>query len=353
MDSNNLLISIIVPVYNAKDYLTDCVNHLIGQTYRNIEILLIDDGSSDGTGVLCDKIAETDSRIKVFHKENGGTHTARNLGIEVSQGEYLMFIDPDDWYDFEAIEYLVNHIQKENLDLIRFSYIKEYENFSEKRENTFIAEKVYENDECLNLCRRTIGLLSEELCHPENLNFLASVCFCVYRKSVIKENSLSFYNIRTIGTFSDGLFNINYLLYAKKMEYVNKYFYHYRKTNSASATSNYRENFLEKQLILFAEIDKIVKEQGKEFEEALSNRIALSSMEMCLNVFKSSKKATDKYTEIKEVLNNPIYKNAYKNFDISYLPLKWKIYYFFIMARFIPGVYLMTRIIMFLKKRGV
>ncbi|MCD7750687.1 MAG: glycosyltransferase [Lachnospiraceae bacterium] len=91
------LISVIVPVYNIKEYLPRCVASITVQTYRNLEIILVDDGSTDGTGVLCDELKKTDSRIRVFHKNNGGSSSARNFGIRQAQGEYFGFVDSDDY----------------------------------------------------------------------------------------------------------------------------------------------------------------------------------------------------------------------------------------------------------------
>lgn len=94
---NEPLISVIIPIYNIIEYLERCVNSVCAQTYRNLEILLIDDGSTDGSGALCDELAKKEERIRVFHKENGGSSSARNLGISHAQGEYLGFVDSDDY----------------------------------------------------------------------------------------------------------------------------------------------------------------------------------------------------------------------------------------------------------------
>lgn len=97
-------VSIIVPVYNAENYLERCVDSLVNQTYRDIEIILIDDGSKDNSGVICDRLAESDCRIKVLHCPNGGVSTARNRGIEIASGEFLSFVDSDDWMSVDAYE---------------------------------------------------------------------------------------------------------------------------------------------------------------------------------------------------------------------------------------------------------
>ena len=95
-------ISVIVPVYNVEGYLARCVDSILGQTYENLEVILVDDGSRDGSGALCDAFARQDHRVKVIHKPNGGLSSARNTGIDAAQGEYLAFVDSDDWLEPDA-----------------------------------------------------------------------------------------------------------------------------------------------------------------------------------------------------------------------------------------------------------
>jgi len=113
------LISVIVPVYNTKAYLPRCVSSILNQTYGKLDVILVDDGSTDGTGILCDELAEQDSRIHVFHKENGGSSSARNLGIGNARGDYLAFIDSDDYASPEMFERLVEGLQKSNAEIIQ------------------------------------------------------------------------------------------------------------------------------------------------------------------------------------------------------------------------------------------
>ena len=100
------LISVIVPVYNVKDYLDECVSSLIAQTYKQLEIILVDDGSKDGSGELCDKYANDDDRIKVIHKSNGGLSSARNAGLDVARGEFVGFVDSDDFLAVDMYQML-------------------------------------------------------------------------------------------------------------------------------------------------------------------------------------------------------------------------------------------------------
>lgn len=115
------LISVIIPIYNIEDCLERCVYSVAGQTYRNLEILLVDDGSTDQTGALCDRLAGEDGRIRVFHKENGGSSSARNLGIREARGEYLGFVDSDDWIEPGMYEELLALAETEQLGIAQVS----------------------------------------------------------------------------------------------------------------------------------------------------------------------------------------------------------------------------------------
>ena len=119
---NNFLISVIVPVYNIEsEYLERCIRSICNQTYENLDIILVDDGSTDGSGEICDKFAVEDSRIRVFHKENGGSSSARNLGIKEAKGEFLGFIDSDDYIEPDMYELLADAIVKYNAPMAQIS----------------------------------------------------------------------------------------------------------------------------------------------------------------------------------------------------------------------------------------
>lgn len=123
-------VSIVVPVYNVEDCLSYCVDSLRQQTYKNIEIILVDDGSTDSSGEICDQYAREDDRIKVLHIENGGLSNARNTGVKESSTDWIVFIDSDDYYDHRAIEYLVKLRDKYRVDLVATPVIevRNYEN---------------------------------------------------------------------------------------------------------------------------------------------------------------------------------------------------------------------------------
>lgn len=117
MDNSNPLITLIVPVYKVEPYLKRCLDSIINQTYKNLEIILVDDGSPDNCGIICDEYASKDKRIKVIHKENGGLSSARNTGLDIAQGEYISFIDSDDTISIDMIEYLYKLLNKNDADI--------------------------------------------------------------------------------------------------------------------------------------------------------------------------------------------------------------------------------------------
>lgn len=123
---NNELISIIVPIYNKEDYLPQCLDSIINQSYTNFEVLLVNDGSTDSSGIICQEYAERDSRFRYIEKENGGVSSARNLGLERSEGAYITFIDSDDWVEFNYLEVLYNALRENNADVAISSYKSYY-----------------------------------------------------------------------------------------------------------------------------------------------------------------------------------------------------------------------------------
>lgn len=118
------MISIIVPVYNVERYIERCVDSLINQTYRDLQIILVDDGSTDKSGVLCDQFTTIDKRIEVIHKCNGGLSSARNAGLSIARGEYIAFVDSDDWVSVDAYEYMLSILNKYNADAVQCGFIQ-------------------------------------------------------------------------------------------------------------------------------------------------------------------------------------------------------------------------------------
>ncbi len=137
--NSEVLISIIMPIYKAEDYLNNSITSILNQTLENFELILVDDGSPDNSGKICDELALNDNRIKVIHKENGGASTARNAGLDIAQGEFIAFVDSDDWIEPNMFETLFNLAKEHNADISQCNYIK-VENEDAKIENINVVE---------------------------------------------------------------------------------------------------------------------------------------------------------------------------------------------------------------------
>lgn len=132
-EKGNIKISVIIPVYNVEPYIKRCLDSIITQTYKNLEIILVDDGSTDKSGKICDEYASIDSRIKVIHKKNGGIVSARKCGVLNATGEYITDVDSDDWIEINAYAYIVEKLNQYNPDMLVLGYQKEYRNgFTQK-----------------------------------------------------------------------------------------------------------------------------------------------------------------------------------------------------------------------------
>lgn len=187
------MISVIIPVYNVETYLRMCVGSICQQTYHNLEIILVDDGSSDNSGVICDKLKLTDNRIKVIHKKNGGLSSARNAGLEIAQGEFISFVDSDDTIHPKMMETLLSLIKNNDIAICGHQEIKEthlpQQIISFSKDETLTQSELWTEVFCkLNnaawnkLYRKNlIGCLrfTEKLLHGEDLIFnLNYICIC-------------------------------------------------------------------------------------------------------------------------------------------------------------------------------
>lgn len=146
------LVSIIVPVYNVEKYINDCVKSILGQTYRELEIILVDDGSTDASGVFCDEWAKIDSRIIVIHKENGGLSDARNAGLDQATGDWIMFVDSDDFIHPDTVKLSLEIAQRNQSDLVTFGYVEVDESCDYMQtEVELVNEVVYTGDQLLRV----------------------------------------------------------------------------------------------------------------------------------------------------------------------------------------------------------
>jgi len=347
LGKNNTKISIIVPVYNSEEYLEQCLDSLVNQSYENIEIICLNDGSKDNSLDILYSYASNDSRVVIIDKANSGVSDTRNLGIYKATGEYIMFVDSDDWLELDTCQNAIESIVLSDADIVMWSYVSEGTNKSTSKE-IFPEDLCFEDKKIQEMLhRRFVGLIGKELAHPELADSICPVWGKLYNRKLISENKVLFVDLDNIGTYEDGLFNLELFKYARKVVYLNKCYYHYRRQDRNSVTSGYHEKLYEQWQNLFYLIEKYIQENNLKgvYSEALENRIALSTVGLTLNIVRSRFSGIKKVRMISVFLKKERYQKAYSNLCLNYFPVYWKIFYLFAKHHFALGVYLLGVVI--------
>lgn len=297
----NSLISIIVPIYNVEPYLHKCVDSILSQTYSNLEIILVDDGSPDNCGKICDEYAQKDNRIKVIHKKNGGLAAARNSGQDVATGEALMFLDGDDYLESNCVEEVSKALFEKDVELVMFDQYINYPN-SQQIQYSFNDDKgsrLFTEEDCRKLQFRV-------------LDFNGKIAM-VFMK-LIRTDYLRKYNIRHIDELKQGaegfVFNIQLFEHLKKAYYLHKPLLHYRyNAKSISHTANLTNNLMIVRCMEW--IDEYVKnsKNPKHLHPAVLNRmlyvICTTAITGCFNPY-NPQKCKEKIKDFKRFLAEPL-----------------------------------------------
>lgn len=242
------LISVIVSIYNIQKYVEKAIESICGQTYQKLEIILVDDGSTDQSGVICDKWAEKDPRIRVIHKENGGLSSARNTGIEAATGEYITFVDGDDWIDEQMYEHMLSEMQKYDADLS----VCNYKAVGKKEiiDTSTDEVTVFESDKALE------AFITED----ERYNIQNAAWNKLYKRSLMGE--LRFPEGKL---FEDIVYTTKLFARCKKCVYLNRAYYNYIYDRSDSIMNSKKiRHILTDQVDAYREKGEFLKEIGEE-----------------------------------------------------------------------------------------
>ena len=202
---DNIKVSVIVPVYNSEQYLSECVNSIIRQTYSNFELILIDDGSTDSSPQICDKYVLQDNRIRVIHNVNSGVANARNSGIKVATGDYIAFIDADDYWDNDFLFQMISSLEKNDMAICNLKKFKDTK--------IAISDPEYK-------CNFS------QWCWPL-INGYSIACWkCIFNRDIVLNNNILFTEGRKTG--EDQEFTLKYMLHINSVGYVSEAVYYYR-----------------------------------------------------------------------------------------------------------------------------
>lgn len=335
--------SLILPVYNVEKYVKRCVNSLLRQEYTDYEIILVDDGSTDSSGSICDKLVDKNNNIFAYHKENGGLSDARNYGMDRAKGNYILFIDSDDWVDEKLLISLHNHLNKSNVDILKFGFQKMQEG---NYKNTFFSYfniGVYDRRQIEEtILPYTIGP-KRLFCYEQNA--CKSVWSHVYSLNFLRENNIRFVSEREILN-EDYLFNLHTLLYAKSLE-VTHYILYYYDYREGSLSKRYITNEFERKLKLHREYKLLLERNGlfERYEtpyygECVDGFYACISNECCCW------NETSKYAvqNIKKILNCKECEISLLKCKRSNMNLKGKVIYWLMRLKFAYLMYILYKI---------
>lgn len=316
------IFSIIIPIYNAEKHIRFTLESIKSQTFQNYEVLMIDDGSSDNSALICEKYMSEDARFKLIKKENGGVSTARNLGIKHAKGKYVYFMDSDDWIEDTLLETCLNIFNHSNVDIVIFGMSFDIEKNGEIT-NSLVktySEKLLNSQEYKN-----------EFIELYKNNYISSMC-----NKVIKKDILSTYDIKfdeKITNYEDLLFAIMYINKCSAIKIVSDCFYHYILRDELGMSRKYKKNLSDM-------IPRIIRRLKNEYKVSDFPERILAYLEVDLqrmlwlgvsNICRASISLKDKENEIKKLCENSLIvddlifeKNGNKFNDINLYLLKKK-----------------------------
>lgn len=321
-------VSILVPIYNVEKYLEQCIESIINQTLKDIEIILVDDGSPDNCPQMCDNYAKKDSRIKVVHKKNGGLSSARNAGIEVATGDYIGFVDSDDYIELDMYEKMYIIAKENNVDFVMSDYCR-VSSEGKVKATLDIDEGIYNKNKIKKEVFPTL-IMSDDI----NYGSLLSVCYCLYKRDLFIKNNLMFDD--EIKYSEDNLFSsimgykINSFYYMK-----GKYFYNYR-YNPNSISKTYKVDSWDIYVNMNNKLkDLFLNVEDYDFRNQLNAHIIYYAFNCINHVGNSDKSFSYKYKEIKRILNTKELKDGFKNFKAGNISTKLKISMWMLKHKFI------------------
>ena len=321
------LFSIVIPIYNSEKYLLDCIQSVQNQTYSDLDIILVDDGSTDSCKSICEKLLINDKRLRYFYKKNGGVSSARNYGLREAKGEYISFIDSDDFIDKRYVESILELIDK-TIDMVVLGHLRYNENEKTSKivKHKFI-NKTYTSNE-----------LKQIIIDDGRFNgfTVASACAVCFRTSIIRANNILFNE--TVKFNEDGLFTSEYVLHCSNNIILNysKALYYYR-INNSSATQQiveYDEKYIHSMDNIINRLSLYVEYSNNIYIQ-ISRRKATKTLTKIMSMVRNN----IAYDQIRSEMYNVEFMTSLKKVKFSSLTLSFKIIYILLFFRFYKIVY--------------
>lgn len=295
---NQPKVTVVIPVYNVEKYIKRCVDTVVSQSYNNLEILLVDDGSTDNSSAICDALAKEDDRISVIHKQNFGLGMARNTGIENATGEYIFFFDSDDYVDLEVIEKCVKSAQANGSEVVIFGQVEAFEDGTVKNVELNVQKTVFKDTEI------TDRLLPAMFTY--DMGFGASCCMKMFSLEVIKRENVRFKSEREIIS-EDAFFVLEYFNKIKAASIVSENLYYYYK-RSGSLTTSFRKDRQAQNNVFLQKAFEYVDAAGlpKHIKHHVAARYHMYVIAALKHIYRSDLSKAEQKAEINSILHDSI-----------------------------------------------
>ncbi len=333
------LISIVVPAYNVEKYLNRCVESLINQSYKNLEIILVDDGAKDYTGEICDYWKSKDSRIKVVHKQNGGLGFARNTGIEYCTGDYISFVDSDDFVDTAMYEKMLNAVLMNDADTCYCSYNVFSNELDSVLEACHAKAGVFTGKEAL------LDIVGSDPDAEKDWNKGMAVWASLFSAKIIRTHKICFKSEKEYIS-EDLYFDSVYLPYAERVVVIPDCYYQYC-VNGNSLTHKYYDDYYQRIAYLFRGVEDNLEKVFERSEYQMRwHRLFLGRVRTCLQqeVHISNKSVLEIIKRIKSICNEEMVITALSDYPIDRLPVCTKVFSYLLKYRQATIIYLLLKI---------
>ena len=345
-EMSNPKISVVIPVYNSENYLKRCLESIVNQTLKDIEIILVDDGSKDGSGRICDEYQAKDKRIKVIHQKNAGSGFARNNGIKKATGEFISFIDSDDYIDLDTYKKLYDCIRENNAETCIFGYNKERDGEIFFTRTNDLKGTFKDQDALDNVF---LNVLGSEPSYPEDYKILwLSPCFSLYSLELIKKHNVSFPSQGEFVNFcEDFLFNIDYYFHTSNVAVMNEAFYYYCDNPNSSGTAYNEKRFLT-DVNLYLEILNRLKNyiKNEDFLEKAKERLQrtfLSRVRNCVMYISAYLSYKDGRQHIKSICHHPVLQEVLSTYPWQKNPFKYRLFNYILKIKFVLLLYILGK----------
>lgn len=310
-------ISVIVPVYNSEKYLKRCINSILNQTYKAIELILVDDGSPDNCGKICDEYAKKDKRVRVIHKTNAGVSAARNSGLEIASGNYATFVDSDDYIEPEMYSNMMEKVHQYNCDVVMCDCIKDFTDHSEIYTHD-IRAGFYDKEQLVNEYYPHLLMM-------ENVEYPATISNCLILFNRNKLGNLRY--VVGVRYSEDLLFGAQLVYNTDSFYYMKEQAYYHYYMNPTSATHKFTVDKWNDYKTLHFEINKYFSEcESFDFSHQIDLCLLFFVYNSVSNIFSADNLEREKKFEIvKNILGDNEVRRMFSNINILKLPISKKL----------------------------